>query len=323
MLFIIWMMIEEMKLLFKLKMKYLKEFWSLMNIGIIVCSWTNLGILISKYFQWNEIGKIFEKSGGYAYINIQTIVYLNDISIYLFSFCCFFGTIKFVRLLRFNRRLFYFIQTLQHSQKDLISFSMMFSIVFISFVSLFYLLFHSQLLTCSSVTETTQMLFEMTLMKFDANQLRQAAPVLGPLSFSLFIFIVVFICMSMFLTIINDSFRSVRDNQKDKTKTDDQIFGFMWMKFQRWTRLERRDEIDRFIERDEQMRSKYVDPIENFPEKMDQLLGALNKVGLVFHCMVTVICLSRFTWIKLMINKDMREEQQLPLEKRDVRIHLT
>ena len=279
-LFIIWMMIEEMKLLFKLKMKYLKEFWSLMNIGIIVCSWTNVGILISKYSQSNEIGKIFERTSGYVYINIQPLTYLNDISIYLFSFCCFFGTIKFVRLLRFNRRLFYFIQTLQHSQKDLISFSMMFSIVFISFVSLFYLLFHSQLLTCSSVTETTQMLFEMTLMKFDANQLRQAAPFLGPFSFSLFIFIVVFICMSMFLTIINDSFRFVRDNQKDKTEADEHIFGFMWMKFQRWTGLERRDEIDRFIERDEQMRSKYVDPIENFPDKIDQLLAALNLVRL-------------------------------------------
>ena len=29
---------------------------------------------------------------------------------------------------------------------------------------------------------------------------------------------------------------------------------------------------------DEEMRSKYVDPVENFPNKMDQLLDALDRV---------------------------------------------
>ena len=32
-------------------------------------------------------------------------------------------------------------------------------------------------------------------------------------------------------------------------------------------------------EYDEEMRSKYVDPVENFPGKMDQLLDALNRVS--------------------------------------------
>jgi hypothetical protein len=34
-------------------------------------------------------------------------------------------------------------------------------------------------------------------------------------------------------------------------------------------------------ERDEQMRSKYFDPIEHFPDKIDQLLDALNRVSFV------------------------------------------
>jgi hypothetical protein len=31
-------------------------------------------------------------------------------------------------------------------------------------------------------------------------------------------------------------------------------------------------------ERDEQMRSKYYDPVEDFPNKIDRLLDALNQV---------------------------------------------
>jgi len=34
-------------------------------------------------------------------------------------------------------------------------------------------------------------------------------------------------------------------------------------------------------ERDVIMRSKYFDPIERFPEKMDQLLDAINRVGCI------------------------------------------
>jgi hypothetical protein len=32
-------------------------------------------------------------------------------------------------------------------------------------------------------------------------------------------------------------------------------------------------------EYDEQMRSRYYDPIKNFPDKIDQLLEALNRVS--------------------------------------------
>ena len=74
------------------------------------------------------------------------------------------------------------------------------------------------------------MLFEMTLMKFDSSQLIQASAFLGPFCFSLFILLVVFICLSMFLSIINDSFRRAREN----IHHNQQIISFMLNKFQRW-----------------------------------------------------------------------------------------
>ncbi len=48
----------------------------------------------------------------------------------------------------------------------------------------------------------------------------------------------------------------------------------------------RSNELERFEERDEQMRSKYIDPIENFPDKIDQLLDALNRVGFFYYSYV-------------------------------------
>ena len=54
------------------------------------------------------------------------------------------------------------------------------------------------------------MLFEMILIKFDARQLINAASFLGLFSSTLFVLIVVFVCMSMFLSIINQRFRQAR-----------------------------------------------------------------------------------------------------------------
>ena len=108
----------------------------------------------------------------------------------------------------------------------------MFSIVFMSFVCLFYLLFVSKLVSCSSLLHTIQMLFEMILLKFDAYQLVGAAAFLGPFCFSLFIFLVVFVCMSMFLSIINDNFRRARKTINDGNQ---EIYSFIFEKLLRWT----------------------------------------------------------------------------------------
>ena len=55
------------------------------------------------------------------------------------------------------------------------------------------------------------MLFETTLLKFDATDLTDAAAFLGPFTFTLFILLIVFVYLSMFLSIINDSFRRARE----------------------------------------------------------------------------------------------------------------
>jgi hypothetical protein len=232
-------MIGEIRSLLKQKTRYFRSFWSMINLGIIVCSWTSLGVYIWRYQESVRIGDLFQTTNGYVYINLQLAVYVNDVLTYLFSFCCFFGTIKLVNFLRFNHRLIIFLKTLQYACKQLISFGMMFSILFMAFVILFYLLFVSKLSSAASLLQTSQMLFQMILMNFNAYELIEADAFLGPFCFSLFVFLVVFVCMSMFLTIINHSFRFVRDNAKYDSNENQHTLSFMWNKFQQWIGIER------------------------------------------------------------------------------------
>jgi hypothetical protein len=235
MIFIIYMMIEQTQSFLQLKGKYFRQFWPYVDVGIIVCSWTSIGIYVWRYNESNRVGNLFKQTNGYVYINLQVSSYINNLLINLTSFCCFFGWLKFVRLCRFHRRLCLFIQTIQHAGKDLISFSLMFSIVYLSFFCLFYLLFISKLSTCSSLISTAEMLLQMISLKYNTNELSHASTFLGPFCFSLFIYIVVFICLSMFISIIRESFRYVRANVKHHHQTEDeQIFPFMFLRFRRW-----------------------------------------------------------------------------------------
>ncbi|CAF1124859.1 unnamed protein product [Adineta steineri] len=182
--------------------------------------------------------------------------------------------IKCLHLLRFNQRASLFAETLKYCAKALILFSLMFGIVFIAFLCLFYLLFVSKLSSCSSLLSTAQILFEMTLMKFDASQIMGADAFLGPFCFTLFMLLVVFVCLNMFLSISNAGFHHAKDNQKE----DQIMLSFMVKKFLRWTGLKRLNQEEIQEERDCRMRSQYFDPIENFPDRIDQLLEALNKI---------------------------------------------
>jgi len=70
-------------------------------MGIIVCSWTTIGVYVWQYEELKRIKKLFKQTNGYFLIDLRLKTSIND----LFGFCCFFGTIKFYRLCRFNQRL--------------------------------------------------------------------------------------------------------------------------------------------------------------------------------------------------------------------------
>jgi hypothetical protein len=95
---------------------------------------------------------------------------------------------------------------------------LMFFLIFFGFVILFYLLFVSKLWSCSNVLETMEMLFEILLLSFDVRDIRNADAFLGPF---------VFICLTMFIAIINGHFRAARQQMQQAGNRHSGAFSFM------------------------------------------------------------------------------------------------
>ncbi len=235
MIFIVYFMIVEIRSLRHLKCAYFRQFWCYFDWGIIVCSWAAVGVYIYRYREISRIGDLFQKSRGYVYVNLQLATYVNDLLTFFLGFCCFFGTVKLLHFCRFNRHLSLFTDTLRYAAKELLLFTILLSIIFMAFLILFYLLFNSNIWDCSSLLQTARMLFEMILLEFNAREFHKTNTYLGPLCFTLFIFLVVFIGMTLFISIINGNFRKVRERNRRTYNAEHDMLAFMWDKFKRWT----------------------------------------------------------------------------------------
>ena len=272
-LFVVDLLVVQIRSLIELKWKFFRSFWSIVDVGLIVCSWMGVAVYVYRSVESKRLARRFSETNGYVFLNLQFATYMNDFFTYLLGYCCFFASLKFLRLCRFHPRLCLFSATVRSARGELLQFSLMFVFVFMAFLSLFYLLFLDRLSACSSLLHTAQMLFEMMLMKFDANELQGAAAFLGPFCFTVFVLVVIFVCLSMFVTIINEHFRSVRQRAENEVNEDQQTLRYMFDRLRCALGLKKRATFD------EQTRSTYRHAVESFPEKIDQFLLALDRVS--------------------------------------------
>ena len=230
-------MVIEIQLFYQLKRRYFRQFWSYIQWGIIVPSWLTLTIYVWRHQEIKRIGALFQQTHGYVYMSLRMATYVNDLLTFLLGFCCFFVTMRLLRFSRYNEHLSLYGDTIKHGCQELFFWTLLFFIIFVAFIFLFYLLFISKIKACSSLLQTTLMLVDMVLMKFDASDLSSADALFGPLYLALFLCFVVVVGITMFISILQRSFRVVRMRRKRRTTEDDdhEMFAYMWDRFRRWS----------------------------------------------------------------------------------------
>ena len=277
------MTLIELYSIIRMKKRYFRELRSYIEWTIIACSWSGVGVYIWRYSEARRIGRYFHENNASQYINLQFATYVNDILTFLLGFCCFFGTLRLLQLCERYPRVNIFARTLRRSFKDMLAFSGIFFLLFFAFVILYYLLFVSKMFSCSSLLQTSGMLFEMLLLKFDGMEIQNADAFLGPFAFILYIYFVVFICVTMFTTIIIDHSRYVREETHRIGEQYPGMIGFMLRDIVKRVGLKKLNEEELQEQYDTTMREKYKDPVEQFPEKIDELFTALAKVSINSH----------------------------------------
>jgi len=168
-IFIIFFIVKEVRTFWRLRRQYLTMFWSWVEIQVITLSIAGTVIFVYRYVATLKLLDIFSKSGGNAYMKFQVVAYWNEVLLYMLGLLVFWSTIKFIKLLRFNKVMSLLGSTLKYASTSLLYFSVMFFLLFFAFIQFFYMTYSSQFRTFSTIVLTIEECLQMLVGKFAFN----------------------------------------------------------------------------------------------------------------------------------------------------------
>ena len=246
---------------------------------IIAFSVAAVSIYIYRLLAANKLTSRFAASHGNEYIKFQYVGYWNEVLMYMVGILVFLGNVKFLRLLRFNKRLGLLASTLRYGAKPLFMFSIIFAIIFLGFTQLFYFIYFVHILNFKTIVTSAETCLQMLVGKFDFYAMQTASPVLGPVFFFLYVLTVYYILVNMFLTILNDAFARVRRDVALQSN-DYEMVDFVLRRFRQWTGLGQLMGGGKAAPATHPGDGKTVQPhypIDNLPATVDRFLAAVSK----------------------------------------------
>ena len=217
--FVVYYIVVESVELMVFKMNYFVQYWNMLDNIIIIKILGGAAISLYRSVTINDLVTKSETEMD-TFTSFETIAYYESIYNDLAALCLFFSWIKIFKYLKFNKTMRHFSTTLSRCSKDILSFAVMFFIIFFAFAQLGLLLFGTILRDFATFHDSTYTLFRIILGDFDFLALEQASTLLGPVFFITYIFCVFFILLNMFLAIINDTYSEVKSEMSSENRPE-------------------------------------------------------------------------------------------------------
>jgi hypothetical protein len=196
------------------------------------------------------------------------------------AFCAAFGTLRFLKLLRFNKKIIIYMIAFKKSLGELLSFGVIFVILWMSMVQTFYLIFNNYLTEFSTIIKSMSTCFEMILGKFAIQRLIDANGLFGTTLFFTYNILIVFVLINIFLTILIDNYNEVKADSSFLDDQDPDLYEYLKSLFYSFVPKK----IGLHNEENKLQHYEYKDSIALFPSKINRLLFKIDKVLYFSYC---------------------------------------
>jgi hypothetical protein len=105
--FISYYAIQEIREVFENGLNHLIQFWTLVEFSKVFTSFLAFSLFLFKLNESTKIASYFKQTSGYGYYKLQNFVFWSLLLDYSLGFCLALGTLKFLKVFRFNKRLSY------------------------------------------------------------------------------------------------------------------------------------------------------------------------------------------------------------------------
>lgn len=233
-LFILFFAYREAKNIYKNGIQaYMKEFWSCVEAGIVVLTFAAIALYVYRLLTVRNVLDIVRQA-PFRFKSFQFASYWDETYTFILAFIVLLANIKLNKLLRFNKRFSLLSSTLKYAYYPLVMFSVIWGIIFMAFTLVASLVFGPALWNYRSIPASLTSLLSLMLGRTAFFEMRDTNRILGPMFFFIFMFIMSFVLINMFLSIVVDSFMVVK-HDNDKQSNEYEIVDFIIERFKLWS----------------------------------------------------------------------------------------
>jgi polycystin 1L2 len=265
------MALEARELMKSKWIDYFRNAYNYFDLAIVAFSWASFSMYLYRLYSAYDIYNKLKRNEDLLFINFQYIASCQNLFDFLMGSCVFFATLRFIKTLRFNKRVIVYVHAFKQSLNELISFGVIFIIVWMSFVQVFYVLMNAETKEFASIYQSMESCFQIILGKFNSNAFVDSKSFLSEPIFVAYNVIILFIMVNLMISILVNGFDSAR-NDNDLNHVDVDVLAYV------------KDNIalvNPFVsKRNNKIGTKnvYIDFTKSFELRIDRYLQILKKV---------------------------------------------
>uniref|UniRef100_A0A4W3IMU0 Polycystin 1 like 2/pseudo n=1 Tax=Callorhinchus milii TaxID=7868 RepID=A0A4W3IMU0_CALMI len=226
-LFLIYYMVIQGKLLKAQKWGYFKSKWNLLEMAIIMISWSAFSVFIKRTLLGKrDIDHYHNHREGF--VSFYETAMADAVMGYLIAFLVLLATVKLWHLLRLNPKLNMITSTIRRAWGDISGFLTVMIIMFVAYSIATNLMFGWSMSSYKTILDAAETMVSLQLGIFNYEEVLDYSPILGSFLIGSCIIFMTFVVLNLFISVILVAFSEEQKNYK--ASEEEEIVDLMLMK---------------------------------------------------------------------------------------------
>uniref|UniRef100_A0A6Q2XFJ3 Polycystic kidney disease 1 like 2a n=1 Tax=Esox lucius TaxID=8010 RepID=A0A6Q2XFJ3_ESOLU len=226
-LFILYYMYVQGKLMKQQRWAYFKTKQNMLELAIILLSWSALSVFIKRALLGNRDMEYYQNHKD-QFASFHETAIADAILGYLIAFLVLLATVKLWHLLRLNPKLHMITATLQRAWTDISGFLVVMTVMFLAYSIASNLMYGWKLYSYRTILDSALTMVSLQLGIFNYEEVLDYNPVLGAFLIGSCIIFMTFVVLNLFISVILVAFS--QEQIHHKPSEEEEIVDLMMMK---------------------------------------------------------------------------------------------
>ncbi|KAI9536003.1 hypothetical protein NQZ68_038410 [Dissostichus eleginoides] len=200
-LFILYYMFLQAKLMKQQRCAYFRSTWNLLELSIILLSWSTLAIYINRTLLGNRDITYYQNHKD-QFAHFYETASADSLLQYMIAFLVLLSTFKLWHLLRLNAKMNMLTAALQRAWSDVSGLLLVIVVMFVAYSISSNVIYGWKVSSYKTLTDALLTLISLQIGIFNYNEVLDNSPVLGGLLFGSCIVFMTFVVLNLLLSVI-------------------------------------------------------------------------------------------------------------------------